>query len=481
MFKSKMFRRIALFVSLISLITSTVNTTFGFIVTKTDSIINTFTPLKSVMNALTITKAVEHPFGEDYVIPDDIAFDFEVALGSLYSETTIKTSAGDLKADKDGKITVSVKPNSPFTLSDIDADTKVTVTELEKKDSGFSAKDGAVKESVISKDGGTLVSFVNLYSPKSVAPLNVKVVGKKLLEGREWQKGDSFSFILEQKNGENWNTLGTKSISFDESDTSFNTFDFSSIIQALTFDKVGTYSFRMSEVVGNAENMLYDKTVNTFTIKVTDTDMDGSLEISSVSGAQNAKVTKDGGNYSVAVTFNNSFVPPAPADPDDISLPIVIKKTVKNTSDQKIGPDGFEFILENTATGEKQSVKTDRDGKAVLSPIFTASDVGKTYTYKLFEKNGGKTGVTYDSDVYSITVAISLSEEGKLSYTAKVDGKAVTTPIAEFENVYSAAAIETPDTSENNTLPLWFALMVVSAAACLALILLEKRYKTAKN
>ena len=480
MFKSKIFRRIALIISLISLITSTVNTTFGFIVTKTDSIINIFTPFESIVNALTITKSVEHPFGEDYVIPDDVAFDFEVALGSLYSETTIKTSAGDLKTNKDGKLTVSVKPNTPFVLNDIDADTKVTVTEHEKKDSGFTAKGGAVKEAVISKDGGTGVSFVNLYSPKAVSPLNLKVIGKKTLAGRPWQKGDTFSFLLEQKKGENWEKLGTKTISFDENNTSFNSFDFSREIGSLVFDKIGSYDFRMSEIVGNAENMLYDKTVNTFEVKVTDTDMDGKLEIGEVSSAENAKTTKDGQNYTVSVLFNNSFVPPAPIEPDDLSVPIVIKKTVKNTGDKKIGPEGFEFILESTANGEKLSAKSDKDGKAVLSPIFTARDAGNTYSYKLYEADRGAAGVTYDKTEYNVTVKISLEGE-KLTAAVTMDGKSVKTPVAEFKNVYSASSAENPDTGENNALPFWFTMMVISAAAVTALILLEKKYKAAKS
>ena len=97
--KNKIFRRLALLVSMIVLLTSTVNTTFGFIVTKTDSLINTFVPFDNIISNLLISKNVEHPFGDEYVIPDNIAFDFKIDFGSLYANTTIKTTTGDIVAD----------------------------------------------------------------------------------------------------------------------------------------------------------------------------------------------------------------------------------------------------------------------------------------------------------------------------------------------------------------------------------------------
>lgn len=76
-------------------------------------------------------------------------------------------------------------------------------------------------------------------------------------------------------------------------------FELNDIFHALTFDKVGEYVFRMSEVMGELDNMDYDKTVNHFTVLVTDVDMDGTLEINTVSGTENAVVSIADGGFDV--------------------------------------------------------------------------------------------------------------------------------------------------------------------------------------
>ena len=480
--KNKIFRRLALLVSLIVLLTSTVNTTFGFIVTKTDSLINTFVPFDNIISNLLISKNVEHPFGDEYVIPDNIAFDFKVDFGSLYANTTIKTTTGDIVADKNGSIQISLKPGETFAVEGIDAGTKVTVTEIQKDGSGFTVKDSAATmEGIVAEDGSLKFEYVNIYTPASVQPVNVSVVGTKILEGREWQSGDAFSFTLEQKQSDEiWTVIGTKAVTYDAGNASFNQFDFSDLIQALTFDKVGTYNFRMTEVIGNLENVDYDKSVNTFDIKVTDVDMDGKLEVSTVTAAQNAKVTETDGKYKVNITFNNTFIPVV-SEPDDIEVNIVVNKTVKNTGVSSIGPDGFEFVLENTISGEKRTLKSDKKGNAVFTLPFTVADVGKTYTYKLFETNDGMTGVTYDTKMYDISIAITLSNDNKLVSTITMDGKAVNDVVARFENTYYIDQTTAPPTGDDSNITFWFIMMIISGTACIVLVLLDKRYTRSKN
>ncbi len=482
MFKNKIFRRVALLVSLIVLLTSTVNTTYGFIVTKTDDLINTFVPFDSIISNLLISKNVEHPFGDEYVIPDNIAFDFKVDFGSLYANTTIKTTTGDIVADEKGSIQISVKPGRSFAVEGIDAGTKVTVTEIQKDGSGFAVKDGAATmEGIVAEDGSLKFRYINVYTPASVSPVNVFVSGNKILEGREWQNGDTFSFTLEQKQSDDtWVSLGTKTVTYDAESTTFNQFDFSDLVQALTFDKVDTYSFRMTEVEGNLENVDYDKSVNTFAIRVTDVDMDGKLEINTVTAAQNATVKEENGNYAVSVIFNNTFVPVV-SEPDDIAVNIGVNKKVKNTGVSSIGPSGFEFVLENTVSGEKLAVKSDENGDAVFSLPFTAADAGKVFAYKLSETNDGMTGVTYDTKVYDISIAITLSNDNRLISTIAMDGKTVNAVIAKFENTYYTEHRTAPPTGDNSNITFWFITMIISGIACILLVCLDKRYARSKN
>lgn len=480
MFKNKIIRRLALILSLIMLLTSTVGTTFCFIVTKTDSIINTFVPFDSVINNLVITKTVEHPFGDEYVIPDNISFDFKVDLGSIYGNTTIKTSSGDVVADENGSIQVTVKPYHSFAIEGIDAGTKVTVTELQKEGSGFSVKDGvASMEGVLTENGSLKFEYTNVYTPASVYPVNLTVVGAKILEGRRWQDGDSFEFEIEQKTGEDtWTSLGTKTVTYDADNAQFNRFDFSDLVQAVAFDEVGVYEFRMTEIIGNLENIDYDESVNTFAVKVTDVDMDGKLEIHSVTAAQNAKLTETDGGYQIDITFNNTFVPAVPdiPSPEDITVDISVIKTVKNLGKKTIGADGFEFVLENTVSGEKLALRSDKNGEAVFALNFTASDVGKTFTYKLSETDEGIADVTYDTRVYDISVSIALSEDNKLVATAEISGEPVETIVASFENTYQNNGPATPPTGDNGSIVFWIVLMIISGLAFVALAFLDRRY-----
>lgn len=275
---------------------------------------------------------------------------------------------------------------------------------------GFAVKGDATKTITVGADGTASISFVNTYTPDAVKPSNVTVSGVKVLEGRQWQTGDSFSFVLEQKAGESWTKLGEQTVTYDAENDDFSKFDFSDVFQALTFDKVGTYTFRMSEIVGTLENVDYDKTVNHFTVKVTDVDMDGKLEINTASGTENAAVTKTNDGYAVSVTFNNTFVPPVFPDPDPITVQIGIDKIINNVGEATHGKGGFQFVLKNVATSEGLGATSDNNGKAAFSLTYTKADIGKTYTYKLSETNQGFAGMTYDTDVHEITITVSLNE-----------------------------------------------------------------------
>ena len=166
--KNKIVRRLALLLSVVMLITSTVNTSFAYIVTKTDSIVNTFTPVAGATNDLTIHKTVEHPLGDTYVIPDTITFPFMVELGTLYANTNVETSEGNVLADGNGRIFVSVKPGTPLLIKGIDANTEVTVAECtDQLGAGFGVKEGTEATQTITVTAtGAKVDFVNVYVPE---------------------------------------------------------------------------------------------------------------------------------------------------------------------------------------------------------------------------------------------------------------------------------------------------------------------------
>ena len=480
MFKACIIRRLALVALFIIFLTSTINTTFCFIIVKTDSIINTFIPFESIINDLLISKTVEHPLGSGYVIPDNIAFDFKVDFGSLYANTTIKTTAGNIVADQNGSILISVKPNDSFTVENIDVGTKISVTEIQKDGSGFTVKDlSPTLEGVVSEDGILKFDYINIYNPTTIDSKNINVFGTKILEGREWEEGDSFSFSLEQKQSDDsWSLIGEKNVTYNPEKADFNRFDFSDLMHNVTFDNVGTYHFRLKEIVGDLENIDYDKSVKTFAVKVTDIDMNGQLEICSVTAGPNITVLTENNTYTLDVTFNNTFVPLVP---DDIELNITIDKTVVNVGGTTFGADGFKFILENTESGEKTAVISNKNGKALFALAYSANDIGKTYNYKLYEVNEGVAGVMYDSAIYNISVNISLDQDNNLTATALLNGEAVDNIVVKFKNIYNGEPIDIPPTGDNSNITFWFVLMLTSGITLIVLLVAPKMFSKKRN
>lgn len=472
--KIAIIRKIAMLISLVLLLTSTFGSTYGFIITSTQPIINTFVPDDVIENGLCIYKIVEHPFGDDYVIPQNISFDFKIELGSYYANTRLETSAGEIVTDQDGSLTANIKPNGVFSIDGIDEGTVVTVTELETALIGFSPKENPAKTVTVGADGNALVTFVNTYTPKAAGGSAITIEGEKILTGRDWQSGDSFGFKLEQENTDNeWVLLDIQTVEYSN-DADFNKFSFNDALSSLSFDKIGVYNFRISEIAGELDNIDYDKTVNTFAVRVTDTDMDGALEICDVVCAQNITANRYDGKYVLNVEFNNSFIPEL--TPDDLIINLNISKTVKNTGKVSITAQGFEFILENCNTGEKMSAVTDKDGKATFNPLYTVFDVGKTYNYKLYEKNGDKYGVTYDDTVYDISVKIAL-DDNQLFAKITMNGNSVKNCVAEFENIYHNNETDSPASGDSNRINFWFILMLISGSAFVVLAIFERKHQ----
>lgn len=471
----KLFGRYASFAfSLVVVLCVTCGMTLSYIVTKTPSVINIFKPILN--EDLTIQKTVEHPFGDNYTIPDTLEFDFQVCLGETYTENmTVKTSQGDKTVDEDHCITLEVKPGNPVTIENILVGTKISVTELldTSKTPGFSVKnDEATKTCTIQK-GDNIVTFTNKYEPSAVNPVNLTVSGTKELEGREWQEGDTFAFKLEYKKEDGiWEEIAADTVTYEliasgDSENpeyivkpDFEKFDFNDAIREFPFDHAGIYAFRVSEVAESIGGVTYDNCVSYFDVVVGDAAMDGVLEIQSVTGYQNAAAEQDGnGIFNVTVPFVNHYAPEGSAEAF-----IHIKKEVDDRSGQNKTPAGFTFeLFDEEGKLVAESGETSAAGEAVMKLVYDAEDAGKSFVYTLKEKNAGQTidGMTYDNKEYVLMVLVKDNGDGTMSavvdeYDAGViaafeedeDYTENVLPPAE-ENIPPAASEALPSESEN--------------------------------
>lgn len=301
------------------------------------------------------------------------------------------------------------------------------------------------------------IAFVNDYN---AAAVNVTLGGSKTLTGRAMVDGE-FMFLLYKANSAFAIAEGESAMVALNADGSF-TFD------ALSFTEAGAYYFViMEDKAAPSKRMIFDDAVYYVTIEVTD-DENGKL------AASDPVIVKKGSTQEAeAITFTNVFIP----KPADITVDINIHKTVVNKGADKIGPEGFAFLLKALADDmDGITVKSDADGKARFTLTFTENDVGKTFSYKLTEVNSGKYGVVYSTAAYAITIEISLDEETNTLVAALTQNEAAAAElIAEFENTYDADIPDNPQTGDNSTLAMWIALMFVSSGAAITLCVSDKK------
>lgn len=440
----------ALMLSFVLVFTNTIAGTLAFLSVNTGKVKNTFMPFDTAVSNLIISKKVEHPLSEDYKIPDNISFDFKVSLGAYFGGYTFDTTSGKITADANGDLKLSLKPNEAISIQGIDEGTRVTVTEIQNG-GGFSVKGEPSQTHTISKNEFAQAEFTNIYTPDKITTQALTLKGTKNLTGRDFKEGDEFTFVLEMKDGGEFKALSEKTVSYS-SESDFNKFDFTEAISTLTFSKVGSYTFRVYEKIGDLIGIDYDKTVNYFHINVTDVDMDGKLEIGSIDAEQNVKVS---GNYDITVDFNNGYT-----FPESTSIKVDVNKTVKNSGGGKIGPENFEFALKGS--GENLTAKSNKNGKAYFALSYDHNDVGKTFEYTISEVNDKRKGVTYSSKTYKLTVSVSLARDNTLICDVKVNGKAYSDKSIAFENIYKSP--NAPDAGENISWMLTFAFTTLFGA-----------------
>lgn len=381
-----------------------VSGTAAYLFMQTEPVMNTFVSGVDPYGSITISKSVEHPYGEDYVIPENVDFKYEVDLGDEYAN---KTYSG-YTSDEHGVIELDIpygKGVRSVTLDEIPAGPDITVSEVDNP-AGFTVEGEAERTFTVQKARDTEVAYVNVYDPEA-ADVNVTAKGKKTIEGRKWKDSDEFKFILERYDGKNW-----VKVSEDTATKEDKTFDFTQALQSMSFEDIGTYPFRVSEDKGYIGGVTYDTTVSYFDVVVSDDEMDGKLDITSVT-TTSSKVTvkKDEttGAYSIDFEFNNNYAPSGSAD-----IEIDITKEMIDKSGQTKQPSGFTFGLYDGDELIAESEATTAAGLTSIKCVYGPEDVGD-HRYTLKEIDDEAPGVEYDDTKYDIQVSVVDNGDGTIS------------------------------------------------------------------
>lgn len=285
------------------------------------------------------------------------------------------------------------------------------------------------------------LEFINKYSADSVTFNGLSA--KKLLDGRPWADGDTFTAQLTAEDGVPMPNGAKSKVSTVEltknaqtqtvGDITYKTATFGDI----TYTQPGTYTYTISEVIpgsdARAGGISYSAAVYTATVVVEDNHA-GALVVKSVKVVQECDDAGVDTKTDVAdktATFTNRY------DTHEHSIILHAQKTlVDNAGTFPLAQNAFSFKLERVggyaddkaafdpdtvvpsikapmpqgAEGDTATVGNNADGTVTWPAIsYTAqADTGRAYVYKFAENPDSVTGVTYgmtyDESVYYAVV-----------------------------------------------------------------------------
>lgn len=281
-------------------------------------------------------------------------------------------------------------------------------------------------------DDNRRVLFENTYHAKDATVATADFGLTKVLEGRDWQDGDSFTFLFEGVDGApvpmgDDGAPSTKvAVGFDDATDGVAKIDFGSIV----YTQAGQYEYKVTEETGNAGGMTYSDNVAAFRVTVRDNTETGKLE---------ASVERVSGDSEFVNTYDSSI-------PSDQLVSPHFSKVLEGR-DWRAG-DSFTFTISAKTVGAPLPV--DANGEEVTSVTvhnateakdftfgtipFTydmVRDGERTFVYEVTENASGISGIS--DDKHTATVTVTVADRGNGTMSAVVaNGSNV------FTNTYSS-------------------------------------------
>ena len=309
-----------------------------------------------------------------------IEFTFE-DVGKTY-EYTVKETAGDIQG-----ITYDTKFHT------------ATVKVSEGSNENIIA-------TVTYSDGEKMI-LTNIYTASNELKLDVE----KAITGRTFMAGDSFTFTVEA--AENVPMPEKAEVTVEPTSGTVAKVDFGKITYSQA-DVGKTYEYTVKEKAGEAGGIAYDETAYTVKVAITDNG-DGTLTVTPAY-EKGSRIT-----FTNIYTANGTYQ----------------LKAVKHLDGKALEEGQFTFVLMNGDGKELETAKNSADGSIAFKAMtFNQNDVGKTYAYRIAERNEGVLGYIYDTTVYDVKLSILDNGDGTL--TVKADGIPESGMV--FENVFNELA-----------------------------------------
>lgn len=318
-----------------------------------------------------------------------------------------------------------------------------------------------------------LFTFVNTYTaqvPES-DPVTTDGLFAKVLTGRDWMRGDAFTFVIEPVVDGTPMPDVTKVVLRRESAKAGEP-------QAFGFSKI---RFTYDDMKGSIPSADGTGTEKTFEYTVREVVPEDAAKIPGITYSDNVahlEITlRDDGKGNLTATaavedgiFTNRYATGTVDFDAAAGLQIV-----KNMTGRAIAKDAFSFTVEGMDDesaaklngGHELTVDTagaplvgntaTETLSVAMKLSFAQEDVGKTYRYTVSEADGGKIidGVTYDGAKHELAFAVADGGSGVLEVAVSLDGKKVATytgaatsarvadPVTvTFNNSYDAGSVD---------------------------------------
>lgn len=368
--------------------------------------------------AMVVQGTVKHPYAEDYVIPEDIKFIYDVAYTNTKGEAVLEQIA--LSADE------------IYHISDMALGTVATVTEA-KINPGFKCEYETHSRGIsIEKEENYIVFFNNTYTPESVSP-NITLTGDKSLYGREngeWLQRDVFTFRLQKLEDALWQDMtfnGKESVIATVSKDN-RTFDFSPAIRDEVYTEPGVYSYRVVEDASESsgDGITYDKSIRWFDVFVTDKDMDGKLEVDKVVPYMGtiADFNEETLEWEVRASFMNTYLV---MGSDEVKME-VNTRVINNTQNEEVSLAGYRYALYQNDRLVAVLPETNAEGYTHINLSYGTFDIGKHihYVLKPMEVQEPISDMVYSDIEYHIVVDVMDDTKGgvyaQLTATSSEEG-----------------------------------------------------------
>ncbi len=258
------------------------------------------------------------------------------------------------------------------------------------------------------------IHFVNTYEAEEYY---LTLNGNKELIGRDIKEKE-FSFLLYSET------------EHKELETVFAKLDGGIEFSPVKLERVGKYTFTVTEELGTLGGITYDSGVITVIVTIAD-DLNGKLYAESIEYIKNEQTAE-------AIVFTNEYK----AEKSTVTL-----GGVKTLLGRELKEGEFNFNLYET--GEDYEI-TDLTPKTVTNlasggfefDTLEYETAGDRY-YVITESDGGLKSIVYDTTVYRVKVSVTDNGEGQLISEVtltKADGGEVDTAV--FANVYNALTVK---------------------------------------